>query len=130
MTEYYRIEFLKGIYATIDTSASLEDIKEFVVKGKSYIVGNFKSRKEANDFIVENVSSITYILIEDFNEGISEYYLKNNELHRIEGPAYIKRKFLNYYFYKFYFINGQNYTEEEWKKRPELREIKLKRLLK
>ncbi|NPV13100.1 MAG: hypothetical protein HPY57_15140 [Ignavibacteria bacterium] len=116
MIEYYRIEFLKGFYTTIETSVMIEDIKEFIISGKSYIVGNFKSIKEANDFINKNKNNLTYIRIEKFNEGITEYYLKNNELHRIEGPAYIKRKHFNYgdyIFHEYYFINGQKYTKEE-----------------
>lgn len=132
MIKDYRIYLLQDKLAP---EIELNNIILFKINDEEYKLNQFKSLDLAYKKIMNNIDDITYINFRKNSLGgyyIIEYYLKNRKLHRIEGPAHIIKLYEDGYFIlkEKYYINDKEFTKENWIKKPEIREIKLKRILK
>lgn len=109
----------------------LDDIIEFIISNKFYELNNFKSLKDAYDFLTEHKKDLTYIKYKyTWIDGnyYNSTYLKNGNYHRLSGPAmteYEKNEKKEYFF-----IDGLYIDKEDYKKHPEVRAQKLKRIVK
>jgi len=121
---------------------NLDCLDEVIIQGEgSMRLGNFKSKLEAYQHIKFKHNYITYIRWTEYDSDgahyTTEFHLKNRKLHCLGGPAHIETEYESTMFDKHavkikekYFINGVSVLVEEFDKHPEVREAKLKRILK
>lgn len=71
---------------------------------------DYDNKIDYYDIMQRNVDSITMI----YSDGYIKHY-KNRKLHYIKGEAICPS-----FFGKFYYINGNSLTREEWERSPEV----------
>lgn len=137
MIEDYRINLVENISFLEQKIIQVANIKEFIINNKSYKLGNFKSLHEVYKFLSNNLQNLSYLKTEEFSDypevAVKEFFMKDGQFHRLDGPSYIEIIIRNNGYYTFkelYYIKNKALSKDEWQKSPELREIKLKRLLK
>lgn len=93
-----------------------------MASGVPYTREMSSSRWEGEGFYIRSTAASVAVFI---SKPVSDWYDQGDVFHNLAGPALMSRHGDT----KSYFINGENYSKEDWQKHPAVIEYQLVRCL-